>query len=53
MKNTSGSAFVNIIVNMANRKISEKFDDDFDKKMELVASIKREYKLLNTFVSLV
>lgn len=53
MNNTDGSDFINIIVDMSNRKIDHIAEDDNDSKMILIKSIKREYKLLKTFVSLV
>lgn len=36
MNNTDGSAFVNIIVNMANRKIDPIAEEDIDSKMVLI-----------------
>lgn len=52
MNNTDGSAFVNILVDMTNRKVNVSPEDQ-DAKKALIKSIKREFKLLKSFVSLV
>ena len=53
MRNTDGSAFVNILVDMTNRKVSVTTKDDLETKKNFIKSIKREYKLLKNYLSFV